>query len=155
MTAHPSSQQAPHRKNARPTVAKRRLRRSRKRTTSSRLSQPPEGDPALTYWFGTFHRFHTDGATYVPHALRMVTLPASEHGGDLLPLAAGRYVVEVAEFQGAQGVRWMLIVWEIDVPGMRSCDCSSEDEAMALFAQPHAEAIPTRGVRVRPDYRPW
>lgn len=70
-------------------------------------------------------------------------------------LAAGRLVYEVALCRDARGERWMLVAWEVDVPGIQFCHCADRKEAMALFAELAKAAGRWRGLRLRAESRPW
>ncbi|MBL9045220.1 MAG: hypothetical protein JNM83_26670 [Myxococcales bacterium] len=71
------------------------------------------------------------------------------------PGEAGRCGYEVALHRDAQGERWVVILWEIDVPGIQFCDCADREEAMALFMEPAKAAGRWHGVRLRRGNRPW
>lgn len=118
-------------------------------------------DPASRHWLVSFHQIHTEDDTYTPVALRLAA-DGAEAGAvteGALPstaqLAVGRLVYEVALRHDARGERWVLIAWEVDVPGIQFCDCADRDEAMALFAKPAKAAGRWHGVRLRSESRPW
>jgi hypothetical protein len=69
--------------------------------------------------------------------------------------ATERYVYEVAMRKNGRGHAWVLILWEVDVPGIHLCYCHDQDEAMALFLEPQKASGRWRGVRLRSDSRPW
>lgn len=126
-----------------------------------RGGQRPLRDEAVHHWLDTFHFFHADNPTYTPVALRMdaklsVTDSATGNcnNGDRIA-ATERYVYEVAQRKEASGHTWRLILWEVDVPGIHFCPCADQAEAMALFAKPDKAAGRWRGVRMRPESRPW
>ncbi len=118
-------------------------------------------DAALHHWLDTFHFFHTDSPAYAPVALRMeiglsVTDSATGIRNKKVQIAAtARYVYEVALCRDARGERWVLIAWEVDVPGIQFCNCADRDEAMALFAEPAKAGGRWHGVRLRLECRPW
>lgn len=95
-------------------------------------------DPAIRHWLDAFHRHHTESTTYLPVALRMD--PPAPSDGDAnsseSPRVVTRIVYEVALRRDACGEQWVLICWEVDVPGIRFCDCADRVEALALFAEP-------------------
>jgi len=112
---------------------------ARARRVGVRGSRPavPAIDLAMQYWHRAFHQFHTESATYTTVALRLVP-------GE----AAGRCAYEVARCRMANGITWLLICWEVDVPGIQFCDCADQDEAMALLAEPGRAAGRWYGVRL-------
>jgi hypothetical protein len=132
--------------------------RKRLGSPSGRL---PKTDPALRHWLGVFHQFHTEDDTYITHALRLLPVGLGlDKGGRGSPAgtepgAVGRCVYEVALHRDARGERWVLILWEVDVPGIQFCDCEDREEAMALFAEPSRTAGRWHGVRVQRAKRPW
>lgn len=115
----------------------------------------------MRHWLGAFHMLHTEDGSFVPVALRMTPGDGANSDADgNEPRSAprhttDRYVYEVAVRRAARGDAWVLIAWEIDVPGIQFCDCVDRDEAMALFAEPMKAAGRWHGVRLRPDCRPW
>lgn len=123
----------------------------------------PARDPALKHWLGAFYQFHMEDDTYIPVALRLAPedigndkgVASGDALGPVDQVAADRGVYEVALRSDAQGERWVLIFWEIDVPGIQLCDCVDRDEAMALFEVPSKAAGRWHGVRLRPESRPW
>lgn len=155
MSAHSPTKRVPSRNHARQTEAPRRRMSSRRPRSSGAAKRPPAVDPALAYWLGTFHRYHTDGVTSIPLALRMVSASGSAGGPGSPSLPNGRHAIEVAECRGVEGEHWMLIVWDIDVPGMRFVDCASAQEAMTLYERSDVLTMPTTGVRLRASARPW
>lgn len=131
----------------------------RAKALQSRFSRLADG--ALRHWLDTFHFFHLDSPGYTPLALRMegegsVTASAtSTRNAKVQASAASRRVYEVANCRDARGERWMLICWEIDAPGIQFCECADRDEAMMLFTEPSMASGRWRGVRLRPEKRPW
>lgn len=119
-----------------------------------RLGPPPGKatyrDGAIRHWLDTFHHLHTDGLPYIPVALRLDAASGSHAAS-----STERYLYEVALHNDARGERWVLIMWEVDVPGVHFCDCTDRAEAMALFAHPAQAAGRWQGVRLRPESRPW
>lgn len=152
MNAPLPSQQVRNRTHDRLTEVHRVVKARGKRPLRSESPQPTTTDPAVAYWLDTFHHYHTDGSLYLPCMLKLVEVRGGESSGDAQP---GRYACEVALSSDARGQRWMFIVWDIDVPSMRFCQCASQQEAMALYDRPDAVTVPTCGVRLRPDARPW
>jgi hypothetical protein len=138
--------------------ASRRKPAPRQGSPSGRL---PRMDPALRHWFGVFHQFHTEDDAYTTVALRLlpVGLGSDERGEagcvEPGPGEAGRCVYEVALHRDAQGERWVVILWEIDVPGIQFCHCADHEEAMALFMEPTKAAGRWHGVRLRRGNCPW
>lgn len=118
-------------------------------------------DPAIRHWLGSFHQFHSHDDSYVPVALRLTPAAAeildsnSSANGSALPFATDHHVYEVALRRDARGEKWILIEWQVDVPGIMFCDCAGRDEAMALFADPAQANGRWYGVRLRPEHRPW
>ncbi|MBL8635828.1 MAG: hypothetical protein JNM40_21560 [Myxococcales bacterium] len=115
----------------------------------------------MRHWLNTFYFFHSDTPTCTPVALRIDGgLPVASslvvsQGTEVKAAPGGRYVFEVALYGDAQGERWSLICWEVDVPGIQFCDCADREEAMALFAEPARAAGRWHGVRVQRAKRPW
>ena len=118
-------------------------------------------DPAIRHWLGAFHQFHSDDESYSPVALRLAPAEAaildsnSSANGSALPFATDHHVYEVALRRDARGEKWILIEWQVDVPGIMFCDCADRDEAMALFAHPARATGRWYGARLRPEHRPW
>lgn len=112
------------------------------RGASPLISDGATTEAALCEWAVWFARFHTDPSElYVPLALRTVdcvvtvqrqppTQPKEPH--------LMRCVREVAKFNGAQGVEWMLITWVPGLPGAQFNRCASHDAAMSLLDAPPA-----------------
>ncbi|HAN92753.1 MAG TPA: hypothetical protein DCQ33_11850 [Nitrospira sp.] len=115
----------------------------------------------MRHWLDTFSFFHSDTPTCTPVALRMDGgLPSADslagsQGAEAQAAPYGRQIFEAALYKQAQGERWTLICWEVDVPGILYCDCADREEAMALFAEPNKAAGRWYGVRLRPERRPW
>lgn len=147
------SSRHPHQRKRSPDKAAPAKRSSRPTKARSK----PEPDPAMRHWLGTFHRHHTESAAYTPVALRMDP-PAPPNGNansSASQPAPTRLVYEVALRRDARGETWVLICWEVDVPGIRFCDCADRAEALALFAEPRLAASRWQTVRLRPEFRPW
>ena len=88
-------------------------------------------EASLCEWSAWFARFHTDPSElYVPIALRtidcQVTVPAQ-------PQRLMLCVREVAKFNGAKGVEWLLVTWIPGLPGVQFRHCDSQDDAMRLL----------------------
>ena len=132
--------------------------RPRPGSPSGRL---PRTDPALRHWYGVFHQLHTEVDAYTTVALRLLPVGlGSDARGEAGcvgpgPGEASRCVYEVALHRDAQGERWVVILWEIDEPGIQFCDCADHEEAMALFVDPTKAAERWYGVRLRRGNRPW
>lgn len=131
--------------------------------SSNRASRPPRAraerapDPAIRHWLGSFHRYHTEIVDYTPVALRMDP-PAAPDGnadGSTSQPAPTRIVYEVVLRFDAGLETWALICWEVDVPGIRFCDCVDRAEALTLFADPQLAVSRWQTVRLRPESRPW
>lgn len=146
------------------TVARSRLtiRSSpRQRSGNAGSGRKMPTDPAIRHWLGAFHQFHSDDDSYAPVALRLAPAeaeildPNSSANGSAPQFATARYVYEVAIRRDARGEKWVLIEWQVDVPGVVFCDCAGRDEAMALFADPAQANGRWYGVRLRPEHRPW
>lgn len=131
------------------------VNRAEHRWSSSACAPALSTDRSMCYWRDVFRRYHSGRGAPLPHALKFVDAPAEGIKGDAGQIASGRYACEVALCRETTTERWLLIVWEIDVPGMRFCECASQQEAMALYDRPDAVTVPTCGVRLRPDARPW
>ena len=143
-------------------LAPYRLTSKERKPAASRQRRPPKAptpaaDGAIRHWLDAFHRHHTESAAYTPVALRMdPPAPASGDANGSTPQpAATRIVFEVALRRDARGEAWVLICWEVDVPGIRFCDCADRAEALALFAEPQHAASHWQTVRIRPEFRPW
>lgn len=121
----------------------------------------PPVDQAIRHWLGAFHQFHSEDGAYSPIALRLEPTDAevrsqnSSANRSAPQLATDRHVYEVALRQDARGETWVLIDWQVDVPGIMFCDCADRDEVMALFADPAQATGRWYGARLRPDHRPW
>lgn len=125
------------------------------RSVSARTERDP--DPAIRHWLGSFHLHHTESADYTPVALRMdpPAAPGSNADGSASQPAPTRFVYEVALRLYARREAWVLICWEVDVPGIRFCDCADRAEALTSFADPQLAGSRGQTVRLRPESRPW
>ena len=146
------------------TVARSRLTirpSPRQRSGNAGSGRKRPTDPAIRHWLGAFHQFHSDDDSYAPVALRLAPAeaeildPNSSANGSAPQFATARHVYEVALRRDARGEKWVLIDWQVDVPGIVFCDCAGRDEAMALFADPAQANGRWYGVRLRPEHRPW
>lgn len=141
----------------RPVAPYRLVDRARRPVPRCKKDGPSDG--AIRHWLGAFHLLHTDGAPLIPVALRMEPAPDAVANRDANRSArrieADRCVYEVARRQDARGEVWVLVLWEVDVPGVLFCDCADRAEAMALFAEPAKAAGRWTGARLRPEARPW
>lgn len=138
-----------------------RLPSRRQQVSNAGSGRKTPADPAIRHWLASFHQIHTEDDTYTPVALRLAA-DGHETGdradsaqGSAAQLAVGRRVYEVALRRDALGERWVLIAWEVDVPGIQFCDCAGRDEAMALFSEPTKAAGRWHGVRLSAESRPW
>lgn len=98
-------------------------------------------DEAMQRWHRAFHQLHTESNAYTVVGLRME--PATPDG---------RCVFESAQCNRAGG-GWLLIAWEVDVPGIQFCDCADQQEALALFAEPSKASGRWSGVRLAQPHR--
>jgi hypothetical protein len=98
-------------------------------------------DEAMQRWHRAFHQLHTESNAYTVVGLRME--PATP---------GGRCVFEIAQCNRARG-GWLLIAWEVDVPGIQFCDCADQQEALALFAEPSKASGRWYGVRLAQPLR--
>lgn len=136
-----------------PLPKHRRLRRTAQAQLPPDKPRRPYIDPAIRHWLACFHQIHTEDDTYTPVALRLAADGSAQRSAEQTD--GGRLVYEVALRRDARGERWVLIAWEVDVPGIQFCDCADRDEAMALFAEPAKAVGRWHGVRLRADSRPW
>lgn len=91
-------------------------------------------DDELLTWLGWFYRFHTDPPLYIPYALRTLDCTVElrqRQGSDAARTM--RCVREVAKFNGANAVDWLLITWVPGLPGVTFQRCASQEAAMALL----------------------
>lgn len=120
-------------------------RRGRKtarcRGSASRLiSDGCTTEASLCEWTAWFARFHTDpSGLYVPIGLRTVDCIVTV-GAE--PPRRMLCVREVAKFNGARGVQWMLISWLPGLSGVQFHHCDSlSDALMRLEATPDPIAL--------------
>jgi hypothetical protein len=100
-------------------------------TLSLLISDGTTTEADLCRWADLFARFHTDPlGQYVPVALRTIDCVVTVGKQEARCL---RCVREVAKFNGARGVEWMLITWVPGLPGMRFENCAALDDAMSLL----------------------
>jgi hypothetical protein len=103
----------------------------------------------MFHWLDFFHRYHENlGLRPVALSLLPEPVPVTE-------TQTSRYVYEVGVKSGDQGDEWVMIAWEIDVPGLRTRECASREEAMERFEQRNTYGKGVATVRLRPDCRPW
>jgi hypothetical protein len=112
-------------------------------------AQVKPADPAMAHFIDFFARYHDT------HALRPVALSLLPEPVPVTETQSSRYVYEVAQRFEDDGEKWMLIAWEIDVPGIRMRDCADQKEAMELFDRRYIYGPGVATVRLRPDFRPW
>lgn len=115
--------------------------RSRRSGTGANRLAVLATDEAMQRWHRAFHQFHTESNAYTVVGLRME--PAAP---------GGRCLFEIAQYNQAGG-GWLLIAWEVDVPGIQFCDCADQQEALALFAEPSKASGRWHGVRLAQPYR--
>lgn len=112
----------------------------RRRSASPLISDGTTSEAALCEWAVWFGRFHTDPSElYIPIALRTVDCVVTvqrQPQAQPKPPHPMRCVREVAKFNGAQGVEWMLITWVPGLPGAQFNRCASHDAAMSLLDAP-------------------
>src|SRR5688572_21531083 len=97
------------------------------RPKPARPPAEPPSDPAMAHWIDFFARYHDT------HALRPFALSLLPEPVPVTETQSSRYVYEVAQKREDDGEKWLLIAWEIDVPGIRMRDCASQQEAMERF----------------------
>ncbi len=106
-------------------------------------------DPALNHWLDFFHRYHQS------QALRPVTRSMEPELVLVSETLASRYVFEVAVRHTGANEEWLLLAWEIDVPGIRIRTCESREDAMDWYARREIHGPKVATVRLGPQARPW
>ncbi len=124
-------------------------RSAKARRAAPTANSTPPADPAFFHWLDFFQRYHqTNHIKMVALALDPEPVPVTEN-------QSSRYVFEVGVKREGGNDKWMLIAWELDVPGIRLRDCKSQEEAMSLFERRYIYGPGVGTVRLRPDCRPW
>ena len=95
----------------------------------------------MVFFSGFFARFHERGSGYVPYELQTVDCPiVGADGGPALDEAGKpllmRCVREVARSQSGEEESWLMITWEVGIPGVTMTPCGSLAEAKELLRAP-------------------
>lgn len=106
-------------------------------------------DPAIMHWLDFFHRYHHS------QDLRPVTLSMEPAVVAISAEQSSRYVFEVAVRSTATAEEWLLLAWEIDVPGIRIRTCDSREDAMDWFGRREIYGPKVATVRLSAAARPW
>ena len=106
-------------------------------------------DPALGHWLDFFHRYHHS------QGLRPVTLSMTPELVAISDTKNSRYIYEVAVRGTGAAEEWMLLGWEIDVPGIRIRSCDNQEEAMEWYGRREIYGPKVATVRLSADARPW
>ena len=121
-------------------VRPERRKRPRPSRTAGQEHPAHLGETATTesdmkFWLGWFARFHgEEPSRYVAYALRTVdcrVIVNSEAAEPAPQPQTLRCIREVAKFDGAKGVEWLLITWICGLPGVQFQRCTSLANAMA------------------------
>ena len=95
----------------------------------------------MIFFSGFFARFHERGSGYVPYELQTVDcpivgadgVPALDEAGNPLLM---RCVREVARSQSGEEESWLMITWEVGIPGVTMTPCGTLAEAKGLLRAP-------------------
>ena len=95
----------------------------------------------MVFFSGFFARFHERGSGYTPYELQTVDcpivgangVPALDEAGKPLLM---RCVREVARSQSGEEESWLMITWEVGIPGVTMTPCGSLAEAKELLRAP-------------------
>ena len=95
----------------------------------------------MVFFAGFFARFHERGSGYIPYELQTVDcpivgangVPALDEAGNPLLM---RCVREVARSQSGEEESWLMITWEVGIPGVTMTPCGSLAEAKELLRAP-------------------
>ena len=95
----------------------------------------------MVFFSGFFARFHERGSGYIPYELQTVDCPIVGADGEPTLDEAGnpllmRCVREVARSQSGDEESWLLITWEVGIPGVTMTPCGSLAEAKELLRAP-------------------
>lgn len=116
-------------------TASRHRPRKRPRPRDPSLGNTATAESDMKFWAGWFARFHCEEPShYVVYALRTVDCPVRVSAASTEPASPPQFlrcVREVAKFDGAKGVRWLLITWVCGLPGVQFQRCASLEEATA------------------------
>jgi hypothetical protein len=130
------------------TTAPRRTSSAKKPAQATPTAQP--ADPAVAHWMDFFQRYHQ------AHDIRLIALSLRPEPVPVTETQSSRYVFEVGVKRGEDGEdRYILIAWEIDVPGIRMRDCESLQDAMERFESRNIYGKGVATVRLRPEFRPF
>ena len=108
----------------------------------------------MVFFSGFFARFHERGSGYVPYELQTVDcpivgtdgVPALDEAGKPLLM---RCVREVIRSQRSDEETWLMITWEIGIPGVTMTPCGSLAEAQELLRAPPMPIVWSRWERWR------
>ena len=106
-------------------------------------------DPAIAHFLDFFHRYHHS------QALRPVTLSMEPELVAISETQSSRYLFEVAVRTTTAAEEWLLIAWEIDVPGIRIRTCDSREDALDWFGRREIFGPKVATVRLSAEARPW
>ncbi len=106
-------------------------------------------DPAIMHWLDFFHRYHHS------QALRPVTLSMEPELIMVSDTQSSRYVFEVAVRTTGAAEEWLLLAWEIDVPGIRIRTCDGREDAMDWYGRREIHGPKVATIRLGPQARPW
>ena len=106
-------------------------------------------DPAIMHWLDFFHRYHHS------QGLRPLTLSMEPALVAISATQRSRYVFEVAVRSHDTTEEWLLIAWEIDVPGIRIRTCDSREDALEWYERREIYGPKVATVRLSADARPW
>lgn len=95
----------------------------------------------MVFFSGFFARFHERGSGYIPYELQTVDcpivgidgVPALDESGKPLLM---RCVREIARTQKCDESSWLLITWEVGIPGVTMTPCSRLEDAKELLRAP-------------------
>jgi hypothetical protein len=100
----------------------------------------------MVFFSGFFARFHERGSGYIPYELQTVDCQLVEADGTPVLDEAGkpilmRCVREIARSHRGDEASWLLITWEVGIPGVTMTPCSSLAEAKELLSAPPAPIV--------------
>lgn len=95
----------------------------------------------MVFFSGFFARFHERGTGYIPYELQTVDCPLAEADGMPVLDETGkpflmRCVREIVRSQRGKEESWLLITWEVGIPGVTMTPCSSLAHAKELLHAP-------------------
>jgi hypothetical protein len=93
----------------------------------------------MVFFSGFFARFHERGSGYIPYELQTVDcpivgangVPALDEAGNPLLM---RCVREVARSQSGEEESWLMITWEVGIPGVTMTPCGSSGGSEGTLA---------------------